>query len=80
VIHDAPDGLYRWRLLAPGGRLVALSPDAYETPGDARRAADTVRANAGWAEVEHRLPSHAPIKARGARTLRHVAGRVRRGT
>ncbi|MFB6889137.1 hypothetical protein ACFCX4_07465 [Kitasatospora sp. NPDC056327] len=40
----APDGRYRWQLKAPNGRLVAVTPAAYDTAGEAERAFDGLRA------------------------------------
>ncbi|MFF2657624.1 DUF1508 domain-containing protein [Kitasatospora sp. NPDC058032] len=40
----APDGRYRWQLKAPNGRVVAVTPAAYETAGDAERGFDGLRA------------------------------------
>ncbi|MER7703332.1 DUF1508 domain-containing protein [Kitasatospora sp. NPDC097605] len=40
----APDGRYRWQLKAPNGRVVAVTPAAYDTAGDAERGFDGLRA------------------------------------
>ncbi|MFE7559233.1 DUF1508 domain-containing protein [Kitasatospora sp. NPDC057500] len=39
----APDGRYRWQLKAPNGRVVAVTPAAYETAGEAERGFDGLR-------------------------------------
>lgn len=42
----APDGRYRWQLKAPNGRVVAVTPAAYDTAGEAERGFDGLRAGA----------------------------------
>ena len=42
----ATDGRYRWQLKAPNGRLVAVSPAAYGTPGEAEQAFESLRGSA----------------------------------
>ncbi|GHH60548.1 hypothetical protein GCM10018781_05420 [Kitasatospora indigofera] len=41
-----PDGRYRWQLKASNGRLVAVSPAAFETPAEAERSFENLRAAA----------------------------------
>lgn len=42
----APDGRYRWQLKAPNGRVVAITPALFETPGEAERGFDGLRVGA----------------------------------
>ncbi|MFD7903218.1 hypothetical protein ACFV4G_13325 [Kitasatospora sp. NPDC059747] len=49
----APDGRYRWQLKAPNGRVVAITPAAFETVGEAERGFDGLRA--GAAELTARI-------------------------
>ncbi|MER7770119.1 hypothetical protein [Kitasatospora sp. NPDC096140] len=42
----AADGRYRWQLKAPNGRVVAITPAAFETAGEAERSFDGLRAGA----------------------------------
>ncbi|MER7579791.1 hypothetical protein [Kitasatospora sp. NPDC097691] len=42
----AADGRYRWQLKAPNGRVVAITPAAFETAGEAERGFDGLRAGA----------------------------------
>ncbi|MGW7446407.1 hypothetical protein [Kitasatospora sp. NPDC054795] len=39
----AADGRYRWQLKAPNGRVVAITPAAFETAGEAERGFDGLR-------------------------------------
>jgi uncharacterized protein len=43
---------YRWRLLAPNGRIIADSGEGYVDRGGAKRAAENVRQRIGAAVVE----------------------------
>ncbi|MFD8785079.1 hypothetical protein [Kitasatospora sp. NPDC059599] len=47
------DGRYRWQLKAPNGRVVAITPAAFETAGEAERCFDGLRA--GAAELTARI-------------------------
>ncbi|MER7671776.1 hypothetical protein ABTY61_25410 [Kitasatospora sp. NPDC096128] len=49
----APDGRYRWQLKAPNGRVVAITPALFETPGEAERGFDGLRV--GAAELTARI-------------------------
>jgi uncharacterized protein YegP (UPF0339 family) len=49
-VYAEGDGGYRWRAKAANGRTLAISQDRFESGGDAERAADEVRANAGRAK------------------------------
>ncbi|MEU8514543.1 hypothetical protein AB0C76_23545 [Kitasatospora sp. NPDC048722] len=49
----APDGRYRWQLKAPNGRVVAITPVAFETVGEAERGFEGLRA--GAAELTARI-------------------------
>ncbi|MGW2249543.1 hypothetical protein ACWCXH_05025 [Kitasatospora sp. NPDC001660] len=51
----APDGRYRWQLKAPNGRVVAVTPAAFETADEAERGFDGLRAGAGelTARISH---------------------------
>ncbi len=52
VIYQDRRGEYRWRLLASNGIQVAASGEGYASRANARRAAETVRMNAGRAAIE----------------------------
>ncbi|MEU8923492.1 hypothetical protein AB0D10_21550 [Kitasatospora sp. NPDC048545] len=47
------DGRYRWQLKAPNGRVVAITPAAFETAGEAERCFDGLRV--GAAELTARI-------------------------
>ncbi|MBD0692412.1 DUF1508 domain-containing protein [Streptomyces sp. CBMA123] len=49
----APDGRYRWQLKASNGRVVAITSALFETPGEAERGFDGLRAVA--AELTARI-------------------------
>ncbi|MEU9043158.1 MULTISPECIES: hypothetical protein [unclassified Kitasatospora] len=49
----AADGRYRWQLKAPNGRVVAITPAAFETAGEAERGFDGLRV--GAAELTARI-------------------------
>ncbi|GAB7181827.1 DUF1508 domain-containing protein [Kitasatospora sp. Ki12] len=42
----AADGRYRWQLKAPNGRVVAITPAAFETAAEAERGFDGLRTGA----------------------------------
>jgi hypothetical protein len=50
IYPDAGDK-YRWRLIASNGEKVAASGEPFDSKYNARRAAETVRDNAGKAEI-----------------------------
>ena len=51
LFEDAA-GEYRWRLVAPNGRIVADSGEGYATRSNARRALERVRETAGEAAID----------------------------
>jgi uncharacterized protein YegP (UPF0339 family) len=51
VIYADSGGNYRWRLVASNGQTVATSGESFASKGNARRAAEGVKAGAGAAEV-----------------------------
>jgi uncharacterized protein YegP (UPF0339 family) len=46
VVHE-----WRWRLLAPNGKIIADSGEGYATRANARRAAENVRARIAQAAI-----------------------------
>ena len=50
-IYADASGSYRWRLVASNGQTVASSGESFASKANARRAAETVKANAGKAEI-----------------------------
>lgn len=51
-IHSDGSGLYRWRLKAPNGEILATSANSYSTKAAAERAAQFVAAAASAADVD----------------------------
>jgi hypothetical protein len=51
-IYADKGGDYRWRLIANNGEPVASSGEAFASKANAKRAAETVKANAGSASIE----------------------------
>jgi uncharacterized protein YegP (UPF0339 family) len=56
VIYEDYSGRYGWRLYSAASRLMAESVERFEQPGQARSAAESVRSNAGWADIKIELP------------------------
>ena len=50
-IYADAGGSYRWRLVASNGKTVASSGESFASKANARRAAESVKANAGKAEI-----------------------------
>jgi hypothetical protein len=50
-IYADASGSYRWRLVASNGQIVASSGESFASKANARRAAESVKANAGKAEI-----------------------------
>ena len=50
-IYADTGGNYRWRLRASNGQIVASSGESFASKGNAREAAENVKARAGSAEV-----------------------------
>ncbi|MEX2235950.1 MAG: DUF1508 domain-containing protein [Dehalococcoidia bacterium] len=50
-IYEDSGGKYRWRLVASNGEPVASSGESFASKSNAKRAAETVKANAGSAQV-----------------------------
>jgi uncharacterized protein YegP (UPF0339 family) len=50
-IYADASGSYRWRLVASNGQTVASSGESFASKANARRAAESVKANAGKAEI-----------------------------
>ena len=50
-IYADSSGNYRWRLRASNGQIVASSGESFASKGNAREAAENVKARAGSAEV-----------------------------
>lgn len=50
-IYADTSGSYRWRLVASNGQTVASSGESFASQANARRAAESVKANAGKAEI-----------------------------
>jgi uncharacterized protein YegP (UPF0339 family) len=51
VIYADSGGNYHWRLVASNGQTVATSGESFASKGNARRAAEGVKAGAGSAEI-----------------------------
>jgi uncharacterized protein len=51
VIYKDASGNWRWRLVARNGQTVASSGESFSSEGNARRAAENVKAHAGSADV-----------------------------
>jgi len=50
-IYADTSGSYRWRLVASNGQTVASSGESFASKANATRAAESVKANAGKAEI-----------------------------
>jgi uncharacterized protein YegP (UPF0339 family) len=51
-IYRDHQGLFRWRLRAPNGQIIADSGEGYATRSNAKRAAENVRARIASAVIE----------------------------
>jgi uncharacterized protein YegP (UPF0339 family) len=51
VIYPDASGSYRWRLVASNGQTVASSGESFASKANARRAAESVKENAGKAAI-----------------------------
>lgn len=51
-IYQDAAGEYRWRLVAPNGKITADSGEAYVSLSNARRAAENVRTRIGSASID----------------------------
>jgi uncharacterized protein YegP (UPF0339 family) len=50
-IYADASGSYRWRLVASNGQIVASSGESFASKANARRGTESVKANAGKAEI-----------------------------
>jgi uncharacterized protein YegP (UPF0339 family) len=50
-IYADSGGTYRWRLVASNGQTVASSGESFASKSNAREAAESVKKNAGGADV-----------------------------
>lgn len=51
-IYSDAGGSYRWRLKASNGQIVASSGESFDSHGNAVRAAENVKENAGGGSIE----------------------------
>lgn len=56
-VYPDSSNSYRWRLKADNGEPVASSNESFDSKGNAKTAAENVKANAGDATVEILAPS-----------------------
>jgi uncharacterized protein YegP (UPF0339 family) len=52
VIYKDSGSNWRWRLVAGNGQTVASSGESFDSHGNAKRAAENVKSNAGSATIE----------------------------
>jgi hypothetical protein len=51
-LYEDQEGAYRWRLVHDNGNIIADSGEGYATKQKARQGIESVRTNAGDAEIE----------------------------
>jgi uncharacterized protein YegP (UPF0339 family) len=51
-IYSDSAGEYRWRLVAPNGKIIADSGEGYDSRSNAKRAAENVRTRIAQASIE----------------------------
>jgi hypothetical protein len=51
-LYEDQEGSYRWRLVHDNGNIIADSGEGYATKQKARQGIESVRTNAGDAEIE----------------------------